>query len=299
MMMCRKTPGDGAGSVNYSDIGVIQYNETKHAACWFSSTTGGQTPDKEVTVNRVTRRVYPSPTTEAGTNGFWNAQPRATCVGCHQNEVWLRTPFAMSAPYQADKGYRKSGTQTAYATGGGNAVPDTTKISRRGLPCSVGVPAWNLPGGDAAPRQVKINSEAYVAMKGKPLPPGHAPAGACTACHYFGAKSGGMGCSTFLPELATGSYRRRNDGAPFLNKYWMPPSGELTSPPQTTAITNADQYSVIFSTAFEALAWCCNDANAGNGQYDAVCGAKFGTDDSRSFNNNSCALCPGCGAAPR
>ena len=304
MMMCRKTSSDAAGSLNYSDIGVIQYNETKHASCWFSSTNSGQAPQQTVRAGGRDRLVYPSPTTE-GTNGnpvFWGAQPRASCIECHQNEVWLRSPFAMSAPSEPSKGYHRSGGRGDYATGGGNTVPDTTKISRRGLPCSVGKPSWNLPGGDEAPRQVKINTAAYDAkvpvVNPNPdaPPPVRAPAEACTACHYFGSKSGGMGCGTFLSEFRSGVNPHRNAGATFFKKYWMPPEDEMGR--QNPPITAAAQYAVTYARALDALGWCCSDANVSDGQYNAICREKFGSNDSQSFNNNSCAACPGCGASP-
>jgi hypothetical protein len=289
MMMCRKTDEDaGRAAEIYSDIGVIQYNEAKHATCWFSKTGPGQAP---VAVPGATRRVYRSPSAPGNPAGWAHSD---TCIACHQNGVWLRTPFAMGVVKEDGKGYERSSKDRPYAAGKGNEIPaNNQKIAKRGLPCSVGLPDWNVPGAGVAPRMVKVNATAYDAKF--PLAEGGprtAPAGACTRCHYFGAGAGTQNCRTFLAEFKTGTNGLRKTTADFLSHYWMPPSNELAE----NRVATAAAYRATYGRPLDALAWCCVARNAAD--FPEICGAKFDGTDPGLFSGGACAQCSGCGSAP-
>ena len=277
-MMCRKTEA-GATKV-YDDIGVIQYNHAKHAACWWSKTGHGREPMKPAEGGL---KAYPSPSTAAG-DAFWGLdQPASSCVRCHQNGVFLRTPFAMQLDREANKGYARNGRAGRYARSNGNFVPATTALMKRGIACSVNMPAWNRADGQTSPRMVKIDADLYNRARPAPadLPAGAASPAECTRCHYFGVSAGGMNCGTFLTEFETGLNADRSDTASFLQRFWMPPLDE------GGAVDTEAKYHATFDRALGALRWCCGNSD------NPACRASFG-DDAGRFANNPCAACPDC-----
>lgn len=300
MIMCRKTNGDvrrpgGATDDIFSDIGVIQYNETKHATCWFSSTSEGQQP----TVRKGTRMSYPSPSTE-NNPGFWgDHQPEARCINCHQSGVWLRSPFAMGLGAEQGKGFQRTG-RGAYQPGDGNNIPDNSElVSKRGLSCSVGRPDWNTGDGRNAPKQVRIVAEAYD-RKFPPRQPANgnmASSGTCTNCHYLGMGSGNQFCGAFLNELKGGGNQRRRAAAPFASHFWMPPGAGGTD--------SREAFMGTFGRALEAAEWCCQ--NPIDRDFRNICeGPRFSRrpqpgprgEEGRVLQalaeGGSCALCPNC-----
>lgn len=304
MVMCRKTNGDiqrqqeaGARQDDniYSDIGVIQYNETKHATCWFSRTTmdpRGQAP----TVRQGNRMVYPSPN-DAGETFWRNEQPEARCIACHQSSVWLRTPFAMRG-VQRGKGFKRRGGNGDYEDGEGNDVPRDESIGRKGLSCSVGKPDWNRPDGRSVPFQVRIDESAYDRLRPNTRrTSGQASSGYCTSCHYIGMPTVPGGntnfCDTFLPELKNGEKSNRRPGAPFANHFWMP---------RSSANSTKERYLARYGRALEAAEYCCTPRD--NDDYRAICTTqKFTADEvdeeegrtlTRLNQNGPCALCPEC-----
>jgi hypothetical protein len=291
--MCRKTGSDRAGDGVYSDIGVIQYNETKHASCWFSSTKTGQRPTKRVVKDGVERLVYPSPTTEDRTNEFWGRQPQSNCLTCHQNGVWLRSPFAMAVQPTVGKGYKRAGGQGEYTQANGNHIPENhEEVAKMGMPCSIGKPTWNGPMGSDAPRQVKISANAYDRKFPRPVNSVADSSGSCTRCHTIGVGVGSMQCSTFLSEFRTGKHSLGRPERSFASRFWMPPGH---------SIDNQRDYTAKYGRALDAVAWCCEPGNLADADYGPICGDRFTASGERgkilqALNGpgGSCALCPDC-----
>ena len=307
MIMCRKTNEDmsrrgGAADDQYSDIGVIQYNETRHATCWFAK-TGNNIPSVTLPEGK---RIYPSPSSRD--ENFWgNAQPPENCLACHQNNVWLASPFALGVD-PLGKGYQGTGTGR-YTEGTGNNIPRGNpylQISKRGPSCSVGRPTWNtrrgngnnLINGDAVSDQIKINSNAYNAEfpANPPVSDGVASSGNCTECHYMGRGGNNMACRTLLNSSSGESHSlsRDSNSVPFVKRFWMPPRhGE----------TQKAGYDLTYGRALAAIRWCCTADNSTN-RYRTICkGDRFsrGSENSILTNlntNGSCALCPNCGGEP-
>lgn len=305
MVMCRKTNDDikrqrAAGARQddniYSDIGVIQYNETKHATCWFSKTSNNNRQKPTARVGN--RMVYPSPS-DAGETFWGNVQPEARCINCHQSSVWLRTPFAMRG-VQPGKGFKRRGGNGDYEDGDGNAVPRDESIGQKGLSCSVGKPDWNRPDGRSVPFQVRIDESAYDRLRPNTRPtPDQVSSGYCTSCHYIGMRMPTVPdldtnfCNTFLPELKSGEMRNRRREAPFANHFWMP---------RGLSISTKEQYLARYGRALEAAEYCCKvKATA---IYRQICTTqKFAEDEvdeaerrtlTRLNQNGACALCPEC-----
>ena len=294
MIMCRKTNDDAKrgskGADVYSDIGVIQFNETKNATCWFSRTGDNQQPTVSVPGSNPARRAYPSPSAKG--EGFWGAhQPEAKCISCHQSGVWLRTPFASGVTNEKGKGYKRTGRSGNYQPGDGNPIPDSNEVmSKRGLSCSVGISEWNQPNGNQAPFQIKINAQKATAKWGAPGP-NQASLSTCTRCHYIGAGGGGsLTCGTFLEEFKGRAYSKRLPN--WATHFWMPPGEEASSP---------KEYLAKYEKTLEAVSWCCDLRNkkTNEEEYIDLCGGKFsdtgGGEDRanlRQLNKSGpCALC--------
>lgn len=308
MIMCRKTNADierknGATDDIYSDIGVIQYNETKHATCWFSSTESGQRPTVQKEGNRMS---YPSPSTEA-VPGFWEnpnrrlngrpapkTQPESRCIECHVSGVWLRSPFAMRVSEQQGKGFQRTGRIGPYQPGNGNNIPNNhERIAKRGLTCSVGKGEWNTGDGNMSPRQVRINSAKYDEKFPLTQAQNGESSGYCTSCHYLGVGGGGRRvnqfCNYFLPEFRTGQTQDRlRTGLHF----WMPPEVSKETTPQ--------QYQTQYGRALAAAEWCCK--NIGDPDFRDIClNNRFTSVNEQEgpvlrdlATRGPCALCPDC-----
>lgn len=293
MIMCRKTTADmGRGPEGrdvYSDIGVIQFNETKNATCWFSRTGDNQKPTMPVGEGANRRMAYPSPSDR--NENFWGAhQPESRCIDCHQGGVWLRTPFASGVEAEKGKGYKRADRLGNYQPGDGNHIPDNhTTTSKRGISCAVGKPEWNVPDGSQSPFQIKINVEKAAAKLGA-VAPGQAPLSTCTRCHYIGTGGGGtLSCETFLNEFKGKNHKLR---LPDPSKhFWMPPR---------EAPSSIEEYLKKYGRALDAVAWCCDrEKNGNDADYRAICGEKFkasGPDRENLERLNlagPCGLCAG------
>jgi len=279
VIMCRREPGDSG--VKFSDVAVIQLNETKNLSCWFSK------QGMEDSTN------VPSPSAENPNPDYWGkSQPNINCMRCHDGATFIYSP--LFAQIKGDQGgYIKRPGEGAYRQGGGNELPRSNL--KVGPSCAFDMPVRGL---EPQP-QLKIQLTAYESRFGRSDRTKALPT-TCTECHYIG--SGGMGCRLATDSM-TGSSRQAqlSDWAQRgINHRWMPPQESRPYWPRNFLTTDnrriaasfpgaivpdgamssigeavidtvyARQAEAYFEPAKRAIQYCCDNPNDRE-----ICGGKF------------------------
>lgn len=178
------------------------------------------------------------------------------CVGCHDSQLFIRTPHTQQAKYSSRLADRVNAWSDADALHG--------RLTHVGLPFQ----AWNEDKNQ--PKRVRIDVSKYDARF--PLKSDEAadfaagklaPANACTTCHSVGksplkpphADEGS--CDNFVREWVDPTYHGpvtkkflSETAKSWPNSHWMPPG-------DTARFKTRDEYEKYYRRALLAIKRCC------------------------------------------
>ena len=262
VVVCRRSQTSTLDSGKFDNIAVLQSDLSNNETCWYqirkdASYIGRGIPSP-YSPSRVkgdandlkAKATYESPVTLTSDS--------SECYRCHDNHVWLRTPWIDLK------------NQVPGSGGKTNEIPRT-----EGEPTYLGKAyrEWNLAA--SRPKQVKIDSAKFDAA----YPPTGAEqtamnagkmakSDACTQCHSVALSnlsSGGQGtCNHFARYWMAskpGSFANTvmgskisSYGHSFPRNAWMPPTA-------ATQFTNDADYQAYYRRSFKAIETCCGDPN--------------------------------------
>jgi hypothetical protein len=249
----------------YENIAILQSNLRTNETCWFQiradpgivarNVVSPFSPGRKRTDAAAARAeaLYVPPVTLA------SVEDGSECFRCHDNGVWLRTPWIMEA------------NQVKASPDIDNDIPRT-----QGLPVHVGQPfeRWNLPRYQ--PAQIQIDAALFDAAhpptprEAQQLKDGKlAPSDTCTSCHPIGQSSVANEyegtcnhLARFWMENKGPSYegtalgmRLSRHGASFPLNAWMPPGA-------AEEFASGEEYFAYYRRAFKALETCCQTPHA-------------------------------------
>jgi hypothetical protein len=235
-----------------------------HDTCWYQIRQPGNAPParhivppytpghvKGDAVDVKATELYVSPVTLTSDN--------SECFRCHDNHVWLRTPWI------------RSDNQVKASPEIDNEIPRT-----EGQPNHIGRPFkhWNNPKN--RPARISIDralfdqtfppsaEEAALMAQGK-----MAPSNACTQCHALGKASIANpyegSCNAFarfwMPDKGThyagttAGMRMSSHGAAFPLRAWMPPGA-------SQQFKSGEEYEAFYKRAFKSISLCCEARRA-------------------------------------
>lgn len=245
VVFCRRTrtaaaklqPPELLTHAYFQDVGLIQYNTQTHQACWYF-----MEEDEVGKPSTAIPRPYSSSWADGAANPeakaaneYWMSAERTNqshCIKCHDNGVWLRSPFIAQA----------AGTPNAVP---GNPLAQVTHVTVGDLYTD-----WN---GPHLPTSIEIDEDAWLkaqpeseqaVYRRKIAAKEVTSAATCTNCHRLGkGEYDGLGTCGYLLDSAIGEGTPRG----FSQNAWMPPAHGQT----------AAQWKDYYGYAVSAAKACC------------------------------------------
>lgn len=255
ILNCRKSPtvfndclkrrpkSECLNDPTFYDVAMIQQNLSTNEVCWFQMLQPGGKPSNRIPIPQ-----------ERTAHTYWEKPERTAslgCVGCHDSQLWLRTPYIVQA--DSDPGKR--------------FVPFNPKHGRL-KHLGDAFKSWNKD--ENQPMRIRIDSAAYIQanvkqenqakLKEQIKDGTFASPNTCTRCHSIGksplATTKSMGTCNNLRFAAFGkihvaSTKIADNRKGFPHAFWMPPDLD------TASIDTEKKYNRYMWYALDALDKCC------------------------------------------
>ena len=253
-IFCRRYFVRKPDDIHFDDINVIRQNTENKYTCWFNSRINHKRPggtDEGPAGDKI-----PAPSdagAAAATPAFWlppTGVRNIGCPQCHDNDIWIHTPYVDQAKDAVGKPLVESGLAT-------------------GPWVNVGAP---LSGGGGVGGGFAFNTSAWTDLEQmefneeqlKKQPFGgvpnekEAPLALCTQCHSIAR--GRATCTNFGKQsidkaMPANSYLKApaaDNRASLPIKHWMPPLDNIVS-----TVTDAATFDAYIKRASEAFKYCC------------------------------------------